>query len=561
MNLSIIYKIPLNDISLYIFFTFLFALVLRFLFQIIYYLYKNIKNPKLVVKKIYKKFNLFTIGYVIFIVYFILVNIYPINFMYPNETDTKYDHSFYLTSQGIDGGFGTNLGGLSRIFPLFYSTFNIQSIFDVHLFNKIVISFIFVISLFLVKRILEFFINIKKKRWSQFILFLLTILYFSLPKVLYAYWNYKVYYLSAHFFFLISFVYLLKYFKSKSSIDFLLFILASLISFQTRPEFLFFLIFLFIFHLIFYFDFSKLRFIKSIKKENLFLIINFLVVFLAGLYFLKCFLDDGFLFTNILDTFKENLSYFISTYLTNINGILIFILLPFVILSLFFIKEKRKFIITSIIFVLFFLLTNMLSFKFDYPLNSFYIALFFVIILAGSISYIIKKKGIERTIILISIILIIFFSNLYILNSENNWFTYDYMYNRLNIIQNSQSTLDAYHLISDKNYIIYTKHPDVFFRFVLKDTNNTILDIIDLKDLIMNETFETESRKKLIHTNIGNSCKPDDIAQWVNESIEFLIMYYPELHDLEYHEFIQKLNNINSEKFIKIGREQLCEIN
>lgn len=210
-----------------------------------------------------------------------------------------------------------------------------------------------------------------------------------------------------------------------------------------------------------------------------------------------------------------------------------------------------------------FLLIYMATLRFDLLLDIFYVTIFGYILIAGSIRFIKKSGFIEKWIVTIVLVLLIIFSNVSVLTSKKNAIIdNDYPgYNRLNHIQNSQSTLNAYYLMADKDYIIYTQYPDIFFRFVLKDTNNTVLDLVDLKNSIMKKTFETESRPKFIHANIGDSCNPNDIAQWVNKTMGFLVANTPELYGLEYQEFIQKLNNIESKKFIKIGWELLCEIN
>jgi hypothetical protein len=369
---------------------FIILLIINFIYKYIDYK-KNNKTQKKSFSKLFVSIIKYFIFDLFFIIFFIKNVIFSIKFIPYNETDTKYNILITEMIMGKSIISFHRTGGYVFLKDLYHLFGFNNSIMSFLIYNKIISSLIFVSIFYVLKLIFQklyfdkdivFFNNasILKKKFSKNLLISISIiLIFSLNYNLYAYFGFKIVYLSALILYLIGLYFMLEYIygECKNNISFVLSLISFFLSFITRYE----ILVLIIITSLLIFTFLKHKF--SLKNS-------------------KAFFE---LFKNNVN-FKFNFFIYL-IYISILSIILLFISKSQEVFSKKYSIAEINYIKSNII-NFFSYLFHSLSFQ-NINLSDFGFSFYlgFFIILSISLFFIIKSKNLDYFII--SIISIIFF--------------------------------------------------------------------------------------------------------------------------------------------------------
>jgi hypothetical protein len=502
---------------------------------------------------------------ILFLAMIIAVNVLPFNFRPYEEEELKYDYSFYLQANSemrYGSGYGTNLGGLFLIYPLIYKLFGISSLAGTLLLKKVLIVLTLPLYFLLIRKILGFFIPASK--WQYPLSTLLTLLYLSMPQINLFFWNQRFYYFSAHLLFILAFFFLLEYLKSKSTAEFLLYLLSLAISVQTRPEFAAFAVLLLTFHLLSAFDFSRFQLKSQSTQEKALILTNLAVVaFLA--VSATVFMHDYQairLAGSIQQVFGPGLKLEYQHLLGLFNPAIIVLFSLFCLAMLIHSPNNRKYIILFLSFICALFAYIIPTTRLEPEMYTLYVYILLFCILAYALSWPGIGKAVSfRHIASSLLIILIVLSNLYLITSKQNLLiTGDVsIYNRNLKLQTSLNTLATYEQMRGSNLLIFEKFAGkIYFSYVFKDTNSTILGLSELKGL--NTTYKNDTRRKLIFIKRWSQfCTQDQVIRYIDE-------YYktPESPEIplesDYLTIIRNIRDSEIRFYSDFGPDVLCEI-
>ena len=502
---------------------------------------------------------------ILFLAMIIIVNVLPFNFLSYSELELKYDYSFYLQTKSelaYGTGYGTNMGGLFLVFPIIYKLLGIGSLAGTSLLYKVLIVLALPFYFLLIRKILRFFIPASK--WQYSLSTLLTLLYLSMPQINQFFWTQRFYFFSAHLFFILSFAFLLEYLKSKSTAEFLLYLLSSAISVQTRPEFGAFAVLLLAIHLLSVFDFSRFRLKHQDTKEKALLIINLaFVAFLAisTVIFMHNYGDiqsRG----SIQQVFGPGLEIELQFILGLFNPIIICLSTLLCIGALIYHPISRKYVILILLFICALFAYIIPTARFEPMMYTTYVYILLFCILAYALSGALTLGHNLTGYLAISLLIIlIILSNLYLFTSEQNPLITGRVetYNRNIELQKVLDASASYEQMKGNNFLIFEKFAGkIYFSYVFQGTNNTIVSLSELKAL--NSTYQNDTRRKLIF-----------MKQWDQEctkerAIKYIDMYYRNPESLpiplesDRQTIIGNLQDSDIRFYATWGQEVFCEI-
>ncbi|MBN2880959.1 hypothetical protein JXM83_02805 [Candidatus Woesearchaeota archaeon] len=388
------------------------------------------------------------------VILFIFFNIFisPFQITIINETDTKYTDSF-LTTSSINkiASTGTTFGGGFLIFSILMRVFNVNDFFSAELLVTFCMSILLMLFFFVVKEIVNYFSSKK----NSTIVFLTIIFYLVQYSIAYVFYERKLYYLFAYFFFILGFLNLLRYLKNNRLVNFGMIFACVFVAGMSRPEF-FLLSILFIPFLIL--KDSKIKLTSIIY--SLFSIAGFLVVYLSS----KDRVHSSFFLNHLPELLRSDLFT---------RNILIFIIIiAFFIVCLTKLKEQKYALFSGLIGVMTILIYST-SEIFDLRLMMFYAFLFLIIPFASIVTNIKNKH--QKLIIKLLLISIVLYSLV----------ATCYLYPNLNRKETKakiENLYDIYNILADKNNTVFVEYPELYFSLFFKNTNITVKNILTLNE-------------------------------------------------------------------------------